>query len=255
MFGGYYISVDSTLLTKTLERKDQPVPALVEARPKRIMMTTESESDDGLHGGLLKKMSGGDPIGARALHSSNIVTYVPAFKLFMQTNSVPRLSKVDGCLQRRMRIIHFPFKFVPADQITERHHRLGDPDVKEWLCKSAEWRDEMCLLLTETWNVIRDMKSLTQPITVAEATREYLDDNNPLRTWLAGHYAITKSPFHTIGAANLKGAYLRDTQTERISDLAFKSLMEFNGIPKKKTSCGVVYIGLQRNPPTPHVDS
>jgi P4 family phage/plasmid primase-like protien len=254
VFGGYYTSVDSTLFTKPLERKGQPVPALVEARPKRIMMTTEPESDDRLHGELLKKMSGGDPIEARALHSSNIVTYVPAFKLFMQTNNIPRLSKIDGCLQRRMRIIHFPFKFVPADQITERHHRLGDPDVKERLCKSAEWRDEMCLLLTETWKAIRDMRSLTQPIAVAEATGVYLDDNNPLKTWLTGHYTITKSPFHTIGAANLKGAYLRDTQTERISDFAFKSLMKFNCITKKRTSGGVVYIGLQRKPPTPHVD-
>jgi len=246
VFGDYYHSVDNTLFTKPLERKDQPIPALVEARCKRIMMTTEPETDDKLQGGLLKKISGGDPVEARTLHSKHIVKYVPQFKVFLQMNNIPKMSKIDGGIERRMRIIQFPFKFVAQDKMTETYHRLGDPDVKERHCKSDAWRDEFCLMLTETYKTIKDLKSLKQPKSVSEATCDYLDDNNPLKVWLNTHYNITKDENHKIGSADLKRAYLEDTHIDKIADACFKSLLEFNGVARKREACGIVYVGLKR---------
>ena len=246
VFGDYYHSVDNTLFTKPLERKDQPIPALVEARCKRIMMTTEPETDDKLQGGLLKKISGGDPVEARTLHSKHIVKYVPQFKVFLQMNNIPKMSKIDGGIERRMRIIQFPFKFVAQDKMTETYHRLGDPDVKERHCKSDAWRDEFCLMLTETYKSIKDLKSLKQPKTVSDATCDYLDDNNPLKVWLNTHYNITKDENHKIGSAELKRAYLEDTHIDKIADASFKSLLEFNGVARKREACGIVYVGIKR---------
>lgn len=245
-FGDYYYSVDNTLFTKPNERKDQPIPALVEARGKRIMMTSEPESDDKLQGGIIKKISGGDIIEARTLNSKHIVKYVPSFKVILQMNNIPKVNKMDGGIERRMRIINFPMKFVSAEKMCEPHHRLGNPDIKNSYCQSASWRDEFMLMLTEIYKTIKDLKSLPPPSSVAETTGDYFDDNNPLKMWLNKYYTITKHDGDVIGATELKKQYLQDNQLEKFSDATFKSLLGFNNIKSVRKNTGNVYVGLKR---------
>lgn len=246
VFGDYYLSVDSTLFTKPLERKDQPIPALVEARGKRIVMTSEPEGDDKLQGGLLKKISGGDMIEARTLNSKHIVKYVPTYKVFIQLNALLKVNKMDGGFERRIRIKHFPMKFVSAEKMCEPNHRLGDPDIKDKYCKSAEWRDEFLLMLTEVYQTIKNQKALTPPRSVSEATGDYFDDNNPVKMWLAKFYDITGKESDRIGSAELKRQYLQDTNTEKFSDTTFKGLLDFNGIKTVREKTGVFFMKLKR---------
>jgi P4 family phage/plasmid primase-like protien len=248
VFGNYYISVDNTLFTKPLERKDQPIPALVESRCKRMMMTTEPESDDKLQGGIIKKISGGDVIEARTLHSKHIVKYVPQFKVILQMNNIPKITKIDGGIQRRMRIINFPFKFVSQTKLDEEHDenmRLGDPDVKEIKCKSEAWRNEFIIMLTEIWEEIKDFKELPMPSTVNESTSNYMNDNNPLKCWLDQFFVKTKNTKDFIGSTDLKTYYMNDTGKD-INDKSFKELMEFNGFKHKRNSDGAGFINIQR---------
>ena len=243
-FGDYYLSVDNSLFTKPLERKDQPIPAIVEARPKRIMMTTETESEDKLQTGLLKKISGGDIMEARTLHSKYIVKYVPPYKLFFQVNNIPSLSRVDPAVQNRMRIINFPFKFVPNP--TEKHQRAVDPDLKEKKIKSAGWRNEFVLMLLEYYGKIRDLKSLPVPTAIQEATNNYFDDNNPLKSWLEAFYTITKDENDYVRSSVLKRDFMSDTRRDNFGDKQFKELLAFNGITAGRKNVGVVFLGLKR---------
>jgi len=249
VFGDYYQSVDITLFTKPLERKDQPIPALVEARCKRVMMTSEPETDDKLQVGLIKKISGGDPVEARTLHSKHIVKYVPQYKLIFQMNGIPKLNKLDDGVKRRMRIVHFPFKFRSAEKMGgAEFDRLADPDVKEVFCKSEEWRNEFVQMLWETYQSIKSLKSLKEPQSVKEATEEYLDDNNPIKFWLDTKFVVTKSENDRINATELKRMYCEDNNLERMvmADQAFSASLAFNGINRKRVASGVVYIGLKR---------
>ena len=246
-WGDYYYSVDNTLFTKPLERKDQPIPALVNAKSKRIMMTTEPESDEKLQGGLLKKIRGGDIIEARTLNSKNIIRYVPPFKVIIQANAIPQLNRLDGGIQRSMSIIEFPFKFVSADKLGEQsYHRLGDPDVRDKWCKSSEWRDEFFLMLTEYYKGVKDLKDLPRPNSVANATGDYLDGNNPVKAWLNENYDITNNDKDKIGATELKRTFIEETRTKDMADVKFKELMSFNNIKNKRTAIGQVYLGLKR---------
>jgi len=242
-FGDYYHSVDVALFTKPVERKDQPLPALVDARPKRLMMTSEPEADDRLQVGLLKKITGGDPVEARTLHSKHIVKYVPQFSVIFQTNSIPQLSKIDGGITRRMRVIKFPFQFRDG---TGTHFRKGDPDIKEVKCKSDAWRDEFMLILTELLPSIKDLKEMKPPKSVAEATQNYIDDNNPLKAWLDKHYEITNHEEDFIGSTELKRQFMSDTNREKFADNSFKQLLGFNGITWKHTNQGNGFVGLKR---------
>ena len=243
-FGDYYLSVDNSLFTKPLERKDQPIPAIVEARPKRIMMTTETESEDKLQTGLLKKISGGDVMEARTLNSKHIVKYVPPYKLFFQVNNIPALSRVDPAVQNRMRVIGFPFKFISTP--TEKHHRAVDPDLKEKKIKSIEWRNEFVLMLLEYYGEIRNLKSLPVPSDIQETTNNYFDDNNPLKMWLEKFYTITKDDNDYVRASVLKRDFITDTRRDNFGDKQFKELLSFNGITAGRKTAGVVFLGLKR---------
>lgn len=243
-FGKYYHSVDVSLFTKPSEGNDRPITPLVDARSKRIMMTLEAESDERLQAGLLKKISGRDLVEARTQNSKHIYRYLPPYKVFIQTNNIPKLNRVDDAVQKRMEILFFPLQFVAEP--TEPQHRQADPDVKEIKCKSNEWRDEFILMLTEIYQTIKDLKSLKAPESVSATTSEYFDDNNPLKIWLEQFYDITNNDGDVIKSSELKAQYLVDTHTEKMADTSFKQLMDFNHITHKKTKHGNVYVGLKR---------
>jgi len=244
VFGDYFTSVDNSLITKPQERRDQPNPALVDARPKRIMMTTEPEGDDKLQTGIIKKISGGDAVEARTLNSKHIYNYVPPYKLFVQANNIPKLSRVDSATQNRMRVIKFPFKFVPNP--IESFHRAVNPDLKEKSIKSIEWRNEFMFMLIDKFNEVKDLKSLSPPKAVCDSTNEYFDDNNPLKNWLDKFYTITKDAKDYVLSSELKRQYMIDMNIEKMGDSAFKTLLEFNNITRERKTAGYCYTGIKR---------
>jgi hypothetical protein len=63
-----------------------------------------------------------------------------------------------------------------------------------------------CACCTETYAAIKDVESLSEPGTVAEATRGYVDENNVLKEWLDTHYEMTRRDSDRIGAGTMKQA-------------------------------------------------
>jgi len=244
-FGNYYYPAEISLFTKIRERVDQPIPALVEARNCRIMMASEPETAEKLQVSTLKKISGGDPMECRTLNSKHIYKFKPMYKPFFQMNDIPKLSKVDLGLGRRMEVLGFPHSYVPEPK--EPHERQGDPDIKNIKCISDEWRNEFILLLTEVYTKhVKDAKHLTQPTSVKTTTGAYMDDNNPLKFWLAKHYTITNKKEDTIQSSLLKNDYMTDERKDKCDDRWFKQMLSFNGIDHDRIGSGAVYRGLVR---------
>lgn len=244
-FGNYYYPADVCIYTKTRERVDQPIPALVEGRCKRVWVSTEPEENQRLQVSVIKKVSGGDPVEARTLHSKHIFKSKPMYKPIIQANDIPKLSKVDMGLQRRMEVLKFPFNFVATP--TQPHERQGDPDIKYVKCVSDEWRNEFMLILTEYYSkYIHTAKSIVVPDSIKNSTGEYIDDNNPLKFWLNSYYDITNNVADTINATELKQAYKADTNTDKCDDRWFKQMLGFNGVEHGRTGQGAVYKGIKR---------
>jgi hypothetical protein len=109
---------------------------------------------------------------------------------------------------------------------------------------SVAWRDEMMLMLMEKYKEIRYWKASPTCPAVEVQSKEYLDENNPLKEWLDEHYDLGGG--EGIFSRELKMCYLNDTRVEKIEDKVFKQLLGFNGIFQKRTKEGMKYMGLTR---------
>jgi hypothetical protein len=118
--------------------------------------------------------------------------------------------------------------------------------VKLKLCSSEEWRNEFLYILIDAYSKIRDLKALIPPASVKKSTGDYVDDNNPLKSWLTKFYTVTGLDTDFITARELKTDYLNDTGIEKIPDVTFKQMLVFNNIASKRMKYGVVYTGLKR---------
>lgn len=234
-FGNYFHSIPHDCITKRSDKRDAPNPPIAMAKGKRFVQAQEPEAEDRLQVGTIKEYTGQDEISARMLYG-NTITYVPQFGLFLQCNTIPKLNKLDGGIKRRMVIIFFPFQFVEVPK--EKHHRPINHDLKDKICKSAEWRDEFMLMLLETYQTIG--ASLNPPAFITLATDDYLGENDAIRDWLPSNYETGKDykdKRFKIPALELIRHFQEDNpDVKDMTPAKFKTLMEMNGIPQERVS-------------------
>jgi len=239
-FGNYFGTININTFTKPTEGNDKPMPALVDARGKRILMTTEPATDDKLQIDLIKTITGNDAVNVRTLYSKDIVSYVPSYTLIIQTNGVPSPSRPDQAFNARHRIVPFPFKFV--DVPVEDFERVGNPNLKQEI---AGWRDDFILLLLDIYQTeVKGTRGIAIPETVKDQTAEYEDLNNPLKEWLRAYYVITKKEEDYVVASDMYNTFRADTGKE-MSSVKFSAMMTLNNVVKKKRS-NVRYVGIRR---------
>ena len=241
-FGDYFYSVSATLFTKASERIDQPLPALVDAMGKRIMLTSEAESDAVLQEELLKKMTGGDIIEARRLNKNKIWRARASYKPIFLMNEIPKPKVLSEAMKRRQRVIDFPFQFRPV--ISGANDRLGNPDIKNIVAK-GEWKMEFIQMLFEKYNTIKNLKSLPQANAVIEATEQHFNTHNPYKYWLEEYFVMTKAPADRLSARELESLYIEHNNTKPESK-AFSQALIFNGLIKKAVNGRIFYCGLKK---------
>ena len=104
---------------------------------------TMSEATDGLRFDerLIKEVTGGERITARALYSAE-VSYTPTLKLFISCNAVPNFDGADSAMRRRLRVIPFEVQIPDDDQDGKLAAKLAQeaPGILAWIIEGArEW--------------------------------------------------------------------------------------------------------------------
>jgi len=261
---GYYITIPSTLITKPTESKNATNSKLVDSKGKRIMMASEPSDKEQIQIDEVKRWTGNDAITARRLYKDDITFKLQA-GLFIQANTIPKMSKLDGnALTRRLRCIPFPFDFKDDDEVIEgTNMRPKDPQLKVRINEDDRLRDAFILMLLELYPTITESPKM--PKMVADKTSEYIDGNNKVKEWLYEYYEkvpITEKKYW-IGSRELRQRYLFDTgMPESYCDkTTFKEHLGYCGVEEKRTSsfsytnaegvvveqkCGMYWLGLKR---------
>ena len=243
-FGNYFATISSAFFTRPFSGSSQASPELADKKAVRLLMTSEPETSEKLQISKLKLVSGGDDITARALYEAPF-SFKPQFGIFIQANDIPALNKLDGGIQRRLRILHYPFQF--RAQPAQPNEKLGDPQIKEEKVHLLLWKQQfMKILLNNFEQRIKNANALNLPDQVQEASTDYLESNNQIKEWLDEFFVLSGSRSDSIKAKHLYEFY-RSTITGEVLNLnTWTEQMTFCGITKSRSSAGVQYFGIRK---------
>ena len=109
--GDYKATVPITLITQTHNSIGSTSPEIVQLMGVRYAVMQEPSKNEKINEGIMKEITGGDPIQGRALFKDT-VTFIPQFKLVVCTNVLFDIKSNDDGTWRRIRICDFMSKFT-----------------------------------------------------------------------------------------------------------------------------------------------
>ena len=173
-FGDYTTTFPSALLTKTRAAAETATPNLAGSKGKRFAVLQEPEKGEKLNIGLMKELTGGDKITARALHRDPIEFY-PQFKLVLTCNNKPEVSEIDDGTWRRIRNLEFRSRFVDNP---DPNNNFEFPIDDELSRKMEHWPEAFMWILLEEYKIYKKV-GIYEPASVKENTNEYKNNSDP----------------------------------------------------------------------------
>ncbi len=178
LLGDYATTVKIRSLTGRNNKSGaDATPDLMPLVGARAALASEPEEGDRLQEGMIKEMTGGEPILVRQLHS-DFIEVRPYFKLTISGNHKPDIRGTDDGIWRRVLLVPFDVQ-IPED---ERDEKLIE---KLW--------EERSGILNWLIHGLTDFLEggLQEPEQVLEATREYRADSDPIGSFLGECCVVT----------------------------------------------------------------
>lgn len=228
MMGDYTVNIQP----ETIMVKNSPGGAnsdIARLKSARLVTTVEPNEGARLNEGLLKQLSGEDPVTARRLYGDEF-EFIPQFKLWMATNHRPLIRGTDDGIWRRIKMI--PFTVQIPDEKKDKH--LAGKLRRE-LPGIFNWAIDGCRKYQEG--------GLQEPRSVRGSTMEYRKDMDAIQQFIDECCEQSgKCP-----AVSLYSAYSdwakRNHQYEMNNNVFGRKMSE--RYVKQKTRNGAVYIGIK----------
>ena len=120
VLGDYKGTVPSTLITQKRTSIGSTSSEIVALMGTRYAVMQEPSKGDKINEGIMKEITGGDPIQGRALFKDT-VTFIPQFKLVVTTNVLFDIKSNDDGTWRRIRVCDFESKFLDNPYNDDMH--------------------------------------------------------------------------------------------------------------------------------------
>lgn len=172
-FGEYCGKFPVTLLTQKRAASNAATTELAKAKGKRFMVLQEPSEDEKMNVGLMKELSGGDKIQARAIFKEPI-EFKPQFKLVLTCNHLPNVPSDDGGTWRRIRVVGFTSRFTHNPDPEKENEFPIDTELSMRFC---DWREHFMALLVQSYKNYVEV-GVKEPDEVLECTREYQRTND-----------------------------------------------------------------------------
>lgn len=195
-FGDYCCKFPVTLLTQKRAASNAASSELARAKGKRFAVLQEPSEDEKLNVGLMKELSGGDKIQARALFREPI-EFKPQFKMVLTCNHLPNVPSDDGGTWRRIRLVEFTSKFT-ANPDPEKENEF--PIDLELSYKFVHWREHFMALLLEYHRIYRQ-EGISEPEEVLKCTKEYQKNNDYFLEFVEAEFERNDMSFLSVNDA------------------------------------------------------
>ena len=194
IFGDYAASAKIESITGRNRRGGgDATPDLMPLIGARFVRTSEPDEGQRLQEGLIKELTGGEPILVRALNE-NFVQVYPIFKLTISGNHKPEIHGGDDGIWRRVLLVPFEVQIPPEER---------DPDLVNKL-----WDERSGILNWLVQGLLGYLShGLEVPDAVSAATQEYREDSDPMAAFLTQCCMVTGNPEDSIKAKDLSEAF------------------------------------------------
>ncbi len=222
-----------TFIKRKFERNaSEDIARLVGSR-----FVTSIEVDEGksLAEQLIKTITGGDTITARALYESSF-EFKPSFKLFLVANNRPKVKIEEEATWNRIIQIPFCERLSKNEIDKEVKRKLIDPEISG--SAILAWAVKGCL----EWQKI----GLQVPDAVQRYTDEYKDEMNPLKEFFED--CCLFEPDGMTLKANLRKCYIDwcvSTKEKPIGRKQFPKILESLGIQEHRTGSKRFWKGIR----------
>lgn len=173
-FGEYCAKVPTSLLVSKRSASSSATPELCIIEDRKIVFAQEPSEGERINPGLIKELTGGDTMYARALYEEGKNINVDA-KLVLVSNKVPKVNEMTRAIWSRIRVVPFESLFVyehEYEEETKKHPDkkvfIRDPNVTEKLKSLAP---EFMSLLIEKYSVWLK-EGLNEPEKISRLTEE-----------------------------------------------------------------------------------
>ena len=202
-------------------RGDQATPDFARLQGKRFVAISELPRGAPLKEGLVKTMTGGEPMPVRHLNHG-FFDLLPEFIPFMSGNQMPEIGGLDKGIWRRMKFCHWPVQVSEAERRDMPEVVAGflaeGPGLLNWLVEGA------LMFLSE---------GLKDPPAVTALTEQHRQDLDPVGAFV--RECIRPMAGVTIGARLLHHSFKRFCAGNAIrpwSEKAFSLAMKQKGFTR-----------------------
>lgn len=217
---GHSAASDLFMAAQYSHNANSASPAVMDLRGRRFVVCAETERDHKLAAALMKNLTGGDPITARALHRDP-VTFDPSHTVLMVTNFLPKVAGNDPAVWRRMRVIPFDVIITEAER---------DPQLADRLRLAA---DAILAWAVRGWFDYRE-HGMSAPIAVQAATADYQNRSDAIARFIEERIFV--NPYEWVPVANLWNAWeswSKDDGAEPMTKRDFGDEFDKRGWPVK----------------------
>ena len=180
VLGDYKGTVPISLITQKRLSIGGTSSEVAQLKGLRYAVMNEPSKNDVINEGIMKEITGGDPIQARELFKTSI-TFVPMFKLTCCTNTLFDIKSNDEGTWRRIRVVDFESKFIdnPSEDPNDKEFKKDKTLEKKFI----EWAPIFASILIEKVNETKG--EVTDCKEVMASSKNYREKQDYLAKFVA----------------------------------------------------------------------
>ena len=200
--GEYKGTVPITLVTSARNSIGGTSSEVMQLKGVRYAVMQEPSKDAVINEGVLKELTGGDPIQARALYCDSEI-YIPQFSLAVCTNALFEIKSNDDGTWRRMKLVDFIAKFISEGETHTDDTKYVYPKDKGLKEKLPKWAPVFVgMLVKRACETEGEVKDCPQ---VVAASNKYRQSQDCITGFIMDK--IIKDPSGSIGSRQLNDVF------------------------------------------------
>lgn len=226
--GEYKGTVPITLVTEKRSSIGGTSSEVIQLKGIRYAVMQEPSKDAVINEGIMKELTGGDPIQARALYSDSEI-FIPQFSLVVCTNALFEIKSNDDGTWRRMKLVDFQSKFISEGENHTDDTKYVFPKDKGLKEKLPKWAAIFMSMLVkracETEGEVQDCPE------VVDASNKYRQSQDCITGFISDK--IIKEANGSIGKRHLNDMF-KEWFLSNYSSRKMPKLSELDDIMNKK---------------------